>query len=309
MGGCNSSFGNAGNHAAGKSGAILAAIMAFAVLIGIAALLIGLAFFYLSSRLQFVLFDVVLRSDTTIAPIWRRFGRVTWRWMGLKLLFILAAILCFAPFVIPMAIHFFHRVSAMSPTDGQVADPASFLLSIFGFISAIFIFVIILAICFALLRDFGLPSLALEDTTIGVAVQRVVRLVRNEPGPVALYLLMSFLLRMAGAFISYFALFVAALIALIPLGGGGLALWFGLRHDGAAGHVMMIVGWVVLGLIFVVLLFIAGIMVFGYMFTFFQAYTLYFLGGRYPMIGAYLEPQMPAPYVYPPPPPQPEPGF
>ena len=64
----------------------------------------------------------------------------------------------------------------------------------------------------------------------GVAVQRVIRLVRNEPGQVALYLLMCFVLRIAGAMISYFMLFIAALIALIPIGGGALALWFGLRH-------------------------------------------------------------------------------
>lgn len=303
MGGCNSSFNLPGNHHAhGKAPAIMAAVLAFVVLIAIAAVLIGLVFFYIGSRLQFVLFDVVLRSDTTVAPIWRRFGGVTWRWIGLKLLFFLLALICIAPLLIPFVLHFIH--TARMQHNGQIADPAAFIISILGFVASIFILVIVFSICYMLLRDFGLPSMALENASIGVTVQRILRLVRLEPGQVALYLLMHFLLRLAGAILCYFVLFFAMLIALIPLGGGGLALWLGLRHAGPGGHVLMIAGWVVLGLILAALLIVAGIMLFGYMLTFFQAYTLYFLGGRYPMLGAYLEAGMPPPAVlmHPPPP-------
>jgi len=51
-----------------------------------------------------------------------------------------------------------------------------------------------------------------------------------------------------------------------------------------------------------VLLALAAVMLFGYVFTFLQAYALYFLGGRYPLVGAYLDPFLPPPHGYPGPP-------
>jgi hypothetical protein len=266
----------------------MAAFLAFIVLISIVALLIGLVFFYISSRLQFVLFDVVLRSDTTVAPIWRRYGAVTWRWMLLKFLFFVAALLCLAPVLVPMVIHIIRATS--NSTDGQMADPASFIVSIFGFVLLILLFALIIGVCYVLVRDFGLPSMALENAPMSVTIQRVLRLVRAEPGQITLYLVILLALRIACAIICYIMLFFAALIAAIPFGGAGLALWLSLRHSDTAGHIGMIAGCLLLGAVFAVIVILAAIMDFGYMFTFFQAYTLYFLGGRYPMLGAYLDP-------------------
>lgn len=298
VGGCNSSFGNGRNFGAGKAPAVMAALLAFIVLISIVALLVGLVFFYISSRLQFVLFDVVLRSDTTVAPIWRRYGTVTWRWMLLKFLFFAAALLCLAPVLVPMVIHII-RATANS-TGGQMANPASFIVSIFGFVLLILLFVFIIAICYVLVRDFGLPSMALENAPMSVTIQRVLRLIQAEPGPIALYLVILLALRIACGILCYVILFFAALVAAIPFGGAGLALWLSLRHSDTAGHIGMIAGCIFLGAVFAILVILAAIMVFGYMFTFFQAYTLYFLGGRYPMLGAYLDAQ-PQPQWTPPP--------
>ena len=71
----------------------------------------------------------------------------------------------------------------------------------------------------------------------------------------------------------------------------------------------MIAGGVLLAIVFAIIVFLAVIMVFGYMFTFFQAYTLYFLGGRYPMLGAYLDAQIQPQWAPPPAPAPPSPGF
>jgi hypothetical protein len=300
-GGCNSTgFNGPMRQAHGLPPAFVAAILAFSILIGIAALLIGLAFFYLSSRLQFTLFDIVLRSDTTVAPIWSRYGGITWRWMGLKILFFLAALICILPLLIPVILRFIHTVGT---TGGQIADPAGFFVTLFGFIASIFLIVILISACYILLRDFGLPSMAMENTSLGLTVGRIFRLIRAEPGQVALYLLMHFLMRIAGTFVGYFVIGFATLIALIPFGGAALALWAGLHNAGTNGHIAMIAGWVVLGIVLFALIVIAAIMLFGYLFTFFQAYALYFLGGRYPMLGAYLDSAMPpiVPPVMPPP--------
>ena len=53
---------------------ITAAIIGIIVVCAVVGLVIGVVFFYLSSRLQFTIFHIVLRSDTTVAPIWRRYG-------------------------------------------------------------------------------------------------------------------------------------------------------------------------------------------------------------------------------------------
>src|ERR1700742_4538572 len=64
------SLGGSPSHARHGAPAISGLLIAAICLAAIAGLLIGLAFFYLSSRLQFTLFHVVLRSETTVAPVW-----------------------------------------------------------------------------------------------------------------------------------------------------------------------------------------------------------------------------------------------
>ena len=301
MGGCNGNIGNPGKFPHAGSPALSAAFFAFAIFAGIFVLLIALAFFYLSSRLSFVLFDVVLRRDTLIAPIWRRYGPATWRWMGLQLLFYLAAILCLAPILIPVILHFVH---ALSHT-GDAAPPqlASFFVTFFAFLGATFLVILVIAVAYSLLLDFGLPSMALEATPLAETVRRVLRLTLAEPGQVALYILMRFVLSLAGGIACYIPIGLGMLIALIPLGGAGAALWIALRHASLPGHIVMIAGWAILGLIFLALLFLAAMMLFGSVFTFLQAYALFFLGGRYPLLGDILVPNpLPAP-IYPAPPP------
>jgi hypothetical protein len=295
VGGCNSNFNNIGKHSHSLPPAIHAAIMGALVLLGIVAVILGLLFFYLGSRLQFVLFDSVLRSDTTIAPIWRRYGRATWYWIGLKVLFFVIAMICLSPVLIPMIVQGIH----MAHNDGG-ANPAHLFAFIFSVLGTVFLFLIVFGIGYTLLGDFGLPSMAMEGTPLGETVKRIWRLVRAETGQVLLYLLMRFVLGIAASICCLVALLIAALIAAIPFGGIGLTTWLSLRHMGTGGHIFMVAALVVLGLIYVLVMSLVFIMLFGYAQLFFQAYALYFLGGRYPLVGAYLEPFVPQPYGYPP---------
>jgi len=299
--GCNPRF-STGPHTHSLPHALTAALFTFALLISVVACALALAFFYLGSRLQFVLFEVVLRRDTTVAPIWHRYGRATWHWIGLKLAFFAVAFLCVAPFLIPVGLRFYHASRSMNASVAQGASPhfAAFFLSILGFIGAIFLILLVIGILYILLHDFGLPSMALEGTPLTETVRRVVDLVRAEPGQVLLYLFMRLVLGFAGAIVFEFALVFGLLIALVPLGGIAAVLWVAFHHAGFTGHAFMVVGWAMLGIIFLVLLFVACIMMFGYLYTFLQAYALYFLGGRYPLVGGYLEPLLPQPvYAYP----------
>jgi hypothetical protein len=281
-----------GGGAGGISPIFVGAIVAIVLACVAIGLVVGLALFYLSSRLQFTLFHIVLRSETTVAPIWRRYAAATWRWMGLKLLFFLAAIACVAPIFIPAVLYFIHAVSQQS--HGDHSHIVSFILTMFAFIVTVILFAITVAVVTILLRDFAVPSMALEGTPLRETVRRVIALARAETGQVALYVLLRVCLGIAGTFVSYMFLGLLALIVGAPLGGIGFGLWKGLHLAGPGAHVGMIFGWVLLALALLAVLAVGVISLFGYLFTFLQAYAIFFLGGRYPLMGQLLvEPPAP----------------
>jgi hypothetical protein len=306
--GCNGNFsGNKMQHLPGMSPQLGAALLAIGLVVGFFALVFAFAFFYLNSRLQFVVFEIVLRSDTTIAPMWRRYGPATWRWMGLKLLFFFLALLCLLPILLPFVLHLIHIFK--DNADGGAAAFWPVLKQMLGLIFVGFVAMFFILAAYRVLYDFGLPSMALEGTSIGETASRVLRLLRAEPGAVALYALMHFVLSLGMSIANGIILVLCLLVALIPLGGLGAGLWFGLRHSGIVGYVFMGCGLGVLGLIFVALMACVVLTLIAWVTCFMQAYALYFLGGRYPLLGSYLEPEPPPPVfvdtplpaIYPPP--------
>lgn len=277
-----------GHH--GIPPAIMAGLVAGFVALAIVGFLVWLAIFYLGSRMQFVLFESVLRRDTVIGPIWSRYGAATWRWIGLKLVFLLGVMLVMAPILVPMAVHVFRTAPHL---EGDPRRVVSFVLGMLGFGVVVLVAGLLIGAAYRLLVSFALPSMALESTPMGETVRRVFGLAQAEPVEIFLFLLMNLLLGFAGAMAGSIVLGIVALIALIPLGGVSLLLWFGLHTAGTAAHVVMFGGMGVMGLAWLAILFLVGVMLFGYLYTFLQAYALYFLGGRYPRVGAYLEPLLP----------------
>ena len=174
----------------------------------------------------------------------------------------------------------------------------SFILTGFFFVVLLVLFVLALTIATVLLRDFALPSMALEGTTFGETLRRVVALTRAEPGQVSLYLLLRFCLTAAGAFVSEIVIVLLGLVIGGPLAGLGFGLWA--THCRTAGTVApragMIGGWVILALALLAVVGVGVICLFGYLFTFLQAYAIFFLGGRYPLMGQLLV-EPPAPVV------------
>jgi hypothetical protein len=162
------------------------------------------------------------------------------------------------------------------------------------FVVLLMLVVLALAVASILLRDFGLPSMALEGTPLRETVRRVFALARAETGQVALYLLLRVCLAIAGAFTAEFLLGALALIVGAPLGGVGFGLWAALHTAGSGARAGMIGGWVILALLLLAVLAIGVIALFGYLFTFLQAYAIFFLGGRYPLMAQLLvEPPAP----------------
>ncbi len=285
-------------HGGGVSPVFLGAVVAIVLACVAIGFVVGAVLFYLSSRLQFTLFHIVLRSETQVAPIWRRYAAATWRWMGLKLLFFLAALACVTPIFIPAVLYFIHGISLQS--HGDNSHIVSFILTVFGFVATAILFALTVAVVTILLRDFAVPSMALEGTPLRETVRRVVALVRAETGQVALYVLLRVCLAIGGTLTSYLLLGVVALIVGAPLGGVGYGLWKEFHLAGAGAHAGMIAGWVLLALGLLAVVGVGVICLFGYLFTFLQAYAIFFLGGRYPLMGQLLtEPPAPLPAAQP----------
>ena len=302
---------------------VLAVIVAFAVVFGIIFFVIGLILLYLGSRLQLVLVDLVATRQTWVAPSWRKYSRTVWRWIGLKLLFWLCLVGFFmalaSPVVIFLVLH--HRGIGASDGIGAIAGGFTGLhLSIILLLVAAAIVVLLAATAaYMLLRDFVLPSFAFEDVTISEGLRRMRSLVASEPGQVALFLLLKFLLLIVFGIAGEILIFFTLLISAIPFGLVGAGLWFALHNTGAGGTAVLIAAAVVGGIIFFCWTVCLVIAVLGSVYIFSQSYALYFLGGRYPLLGDLLDRStpppsfayaMPYPYpppYYPPPPIQPSP--
>jgi hypothetical protein len=243
-------------------------------------------FFYLGSRLQFVLFAIVAEKSLTVAPLWRRYSSRTWPWLGLKL--VLSLVVC-AIFAAPVFYAFRSFATHMIVEPGQLPSP-EMLGSLFLFYACLFLPIGLLMLCSSLLSDFVLPPIALEGAAISEAARRFGELIKAEPGQMAFYTLFKILLALAGVVAMQVVVLVAEIVALIPLGLMAALGWYLFRTLGPVGHVLLVAGGITLGLIFAVFLGYVAILVLGCFHMFYQAYALYFLGGRYPLLGDILEP-------------------
>jgi len=241
--------------------------------------------FYIGARLEFALFDIVLFKASFVAPLWRKYRQHTWRWAGLKIAFA-TIISTFIGF--PLFIWFAHSMSQFPTQSGHSASPeivGSFFLSILCMV-----WISLFLLCSSLLGDFILPYIALEDATLRNAVRSFAILIKSEPKQLTYFALLKVVLAIVGFIVQEVATLIVELVALIPLCLIGFVGWLLLHSFGVIGHVFMVAGCVSLYLVGMVFVFYALIGIQGCVLTFFQAYGLYFLGGRYPLLGDILEP-------------------
>jgi hypothetical protein len=284
----------------GRQGSIpgttpVAQAIILAVLFGIlvVTLVIGLIMLYVGSRLQLVLLEVVATRQTVIAPIWRKYSRLTWRWIGLKLLFFLLCMVVLLAAFAPIMISMFRNM----PSGGQ-PPTAAFFSHIVLFITAAFLVVLVVGSAYLLLRDLVLPFLALENLSISDALSRFRAVVTAAPAEIALYVLLRFVLSLVAAIGAEILIFLVLLVSLIPFAIIGGVLWLAFHHAGTAGTAALIASAIVGGLVLLAWMACVCIGLIGTVFVFTQSYALYFLGGRYPLLGNILEPPQ---FVYPPP--------
>ena len=276
-----------GAHATSHAGvAAVVAMAAISFLVAVVFFVAGLLLFYFGSRMQLVLIEVVATRNTHIGPLWAKYGPPTWRWIGLKL--ILSLVMFIA--IIGAAGWMVFRMVRGMPMPQRGHLPPGFFAHFAVFFIVVFVVAMFIACLYWMMRDFVAPVIALENAPLVTALARLTDLLQDEPGEVFLYLLLRTVMVLFSVIAGEILLSIIMVISIIPFGLVGGLLWLLLHHAGPAGMAVLVlaglVGGVVLGVWFLFL----AIVVFGTICLFYQAFGLYFYGGRYPLLGNLLDP-------------------
>ncbi len=287
--------------------------------------LILLVVLYLGARMEMVCFAMIVSRGKFIAPMWRRYGARVWPWIALKVLVGTAwTLLLGAIFFVPL-MHMFAAFplppqlnGALIPPPGSPAgtppDPAQIQAVLQPYVQAIFALefallglVFLLKIPSTLLGDFVLPFLALEEISIVTAVRRGLAVCLADPVQVILYLILKLILFFIGYIAGNIAIGFSMMPFFILFGIGAAVAGVSFSHHGSSAPGLFAIALLAaLGLLFVVWIVYASIGVFGYLLALLEAYAVYFLGGRYPLLGNLLEPGPGQPFTPPPVFPSPE---
>lgn len=271
-------------------------------LIAATGILIGLGFVYLSCRFRFILFDSILQQDPQIGRGWRRYGREANRSFGFVVGLTVASGIALALVVgLPLWRAF---KSGVFKSDNPFPALLAYLLPM---LLGAFLFAIIAAVIASLANDFAVPLLALDDATIGGAWSALKEMISAEPWAFAGYLGMKLVLSIAAAIAIGIVMIIVVLVLAVPAIIVVAMLAYVLKGSGGMAILILLGGIGIL--VAIAFLLILGMMASAPVTVFFTSYAFYFLGGRYPRLGALLWPQPPAP-ITPPlmPPPPPIPG-
>lgn len=270
------------------------AAIGFAVLLVL--LIVGLALWvvaaYLYCRLRFTLFDLVVYKRGRVGQAWSRYGRQAWRYFGLLILVSLGFLVVATIVIGPTLLNFIRVIRPLAAA-GTNINPFRVFGAILPFLGAIFAVAALWAVVDALMQDFLVPPMAVEDAPLESAFGRFFGLLRAEPGAVAIYVLLRFAVAIALTWALMLVLF-AGLVAggLLIFGVGTLlyhALWTSL-----VGQVICVALAIVVGLIVAAAYLLAIISIYGTAAIFKQSYAVYFFGGRYRELGEIVEPAPPS---------------
>jgi hypothetical protein len=266
-------------------------IAAFAVL-AVVGLLIWIGIAYLYCRLRFTLFDLVVSKRGRVRQAWSGYGPQAWRYFGLVLLVGLAFLVVSLVIIGPALLNFIHTVVPLAKA-GTSPDPFALLGSMLPFVLSIFLVAALWAVVDALMQDFLLPPMAIEDAPLESAFGRFFRLLRTDLGSVVVYVLLRFAVGIGLTWILMLAVFLALLLAGLATFGVGVLLYH-LLWASLAGQVVCVALAILAGIVALVVYLAAIVSVYGISAVFKQSYAAYFFGGRYPELGDRLEPPAPS---------------
>ena len=267
------------------------AIMLIVVAI-VAAICVAIFFFYLVTRLRFVVFHCLAHQTKLIRPAWGLYRAQALRFFKVNL--VVGGII-FGVFVL-VALPFsfgFYGIYRSSQSGGQF-DVATFFLLLLPFIGIVLFLCLSAWTADVVLHDFILPRMALEDAGFREAWAAVKPCIKAEKGTFALY----FFLRLFLPALAMMALFIVAAIPLLIVFGMLALTEFGfhalLADATGVGAVFRVFFEILFGLIELGFGLFVAFVLGGPIATWMRNYALLFYGGRYEALGNILSPQPPA---------------
>lgn len=290
---CNFSSSFPGSHSNGGNIPLHLPTMqwpALAVIVGVIALVcvvvIPLYIFisYLIIRLRFSYFDCVLRGQYLIGPAWSRYHRQALRYLGLTLLIAAAFWIVLIPIGYGLYLHFKPLFDSLRA--GGTAHLSDFIPLIAIVLLGALLLALIGYILDVSLTSFVLPRMALQDATIGDALEDVWSDILAEPGQFLLF----YFLRVLLSFAATFAAVIALVVPFAIVGVIGAILVVALK--GISMAAVLAVG-IPLGVLVVGAFAAGAIGAGGVIGTFRRNYALLFYAGRFPQMAAILWPPPP----------------
>lgn len=245
------------------SDAALAAIVAVGVLL----VLVGLAFAVVGAVMEFVLVEAVRREAVQLRSFSRRYWRGGVRLFGFRLvvgLLTLVGILLLVGGAL---------LAVGVPT--RVVTPLRLLGALFVVLPPVLLVAIVGALVLGLTRDFVVPVMLLEGTTILGAWRRFWPVLRRDWREYAGYVVVSFALRLVVGLVVGAVVGVIAVVLVVPLGLVALAV---LAATGGQLGAVAIVGLGLLALAAGAALLVVAALVQVPVVTYFRYYALLVLG-------------------------------
>jgi hypothetical protein len=256
-------------------------------------LVIGLAIFYLQTRLRFALFDCLIHQTTLIAPGWRKYRSQALRFFGLSIMIGIIFSLVSAILLFPFLLKFWH-IYHESQLDNQF--PASEILSWLMPLLPVILLIAVAAIALDIvLRDFMLPHFAIEDASAGQAWDAAWTRISREKGSFLFYAVLRVVVPIVVTVGIVIVLAIPCLIVFGVLGSCLSALHSYLDQTTALNMAIGSLIETALILFVAALALIALISFFGPVSIAVRNYALLFYGGRYQALGDILSPPTAAP--------------
>ena len=301
FGGCNFSFPADTGHQASPqipSGDFPALFTHYSALftgLALALIAVGIVllvlFTYISSVMQFVLFDSVVARECHVRHGWTRRKQPGFRLFLWRLLFMLA-VLAVLLIVIDIPAACAYAAGWFTHAGQHVLGLVLGGLVLFLILIALIVFAAVVGV---MTKDFVVPQMALENLTVMEGWRRLWQRLRSEKGGYAAYIGIKIGLSIAATIVFGIGAIIALVVLLILFGGvGGLGVLGGLAAGGS-WNLYTISAAVIFGLIALAVLLFAVALICVPIIVFFPAYAIYFFAPRYSPLASLLWPEPPAP--------------
>ncbi len=260
------------------------------VVVILVSIVVWVGFTYLYCRLRFTLFDLIVYKRGRVGQAWSGHSRQAWRYFGLVILVSLAFLVVAAVLIGPAMLNVFRVVRPLAMA-GPNANPFPILAAMLPLLLVIFAVAALWAVVDALMQDFLLPPIAIDDAPLESAFARFFALLKSDFGGVVVYVLLRFAVGIGLAWILMLLVFLVLGVMGLAIFGVGMVLYHTLWAS-VVGQVVCVALALVVGILVLIIYAVAMISVYGIAAVFKQSYAVTFYGGRYTRLGDTLEPPL-----------------